>query len=63
MGFMVPASQPGGDSNPGEGGPVEDALLGIGSPDDCEDEAVADTQLGEIALVRAAGDGGNRRDL
>ncbi len=37
----------GGD--PGEGGPEEDSLAGLGSPDDKQDETVSDGKLKEVA--------------
>jgi hypothetical protein len=42
------AAQEGGYGDPDKGRPVEGALLGAGRPDDGEDEAVADEELGEV---------------
>ena len=46
------AAQECGDGDPCEGDPVEDALGGIRRPEDDEDQAVADGELGEVADAR-----------
>ncbi len=47
------AAEDGGDGDPGEGRPIEDALGGVGGPDGGEDEAVADDEFGEVAGARS----------
>ena len=49
VGLVFLAAQDCGDRDPREGGPVEDALGRVRRPDDDEDQAVADTKLGQIA--------------
>lgn len=48
-GFRSPAREDGGQGDPGESDPVEDALGRVGGPDDGEDEGVADGQFSDVA--------------